>query len=140
MDHIETLLQQWIEAKAHERAAIEQRRSTEELLIQAGIKNGQLIDLESTQTLSRAAVSEAMAVARAQGIKIRDDAPEHVLDIAKNTALNRSSMGQDVDNKRQTEIDAINGVVVREGKRLGVDTPVNQTLTALVETLQAHYV
>jgi 2-dehydropantoate 2-reductase len=104
-----------------------------------GIKNGQILDLEITKALSRAAVEEAMAVARAQGIVVRDDAPEHVFQVARATALNRSSMGQDVDNQRQTEIDAINGVVVREGNRLGINTPVNQTLTTLIETLQEHY-
>jgi 2-dehydropantoate 2-reductase len=48
-------------------------------------------------------------------------------------------MGQDVDNHRQTEIGAINGFIVREAKKLGLKVPVNETLTALVETLQYHY-
>jgi 2-dehydropantoate 2-reductase len=104
-----------------------------------GIKNGQILDLESTKYLSRTAVEEAMAVARAQDIEIRDDMVDHVFQVAEATAQNRSSMGQDVDRKRQTEIGAINGVVVREGRRLGIETPVNQTLTALIETLEAHY-
>jgi 2-dehydropantoate 2-reductase len=48
-------------------------------------------------------------------------------------------MGQDVDNKRQTEINAINGFIVREGRALDLATPVNQTLTALMETVEKHY-
>jgi 2-dehydropantoate 2-reductase len=48
-------------------------------------------------------------------------------------------MGQDVDHKRQTEIGAINGAVVQKASRLGLKAPVNQTLTALIETMQAHY-
>jgi 2-dehydropantoate 2-reductase len=48
-------------------------------------------------------------------------------------------MGQDVDNKRQTEIGAINGAVVKEAQKLGLNVPVNQTLTTLLKTLQAHY-
>ena len=80
-----------------------------------GIKNGQILDLEVTKKLSQAAVEETMAVARAQGVKVRDDAVEHVLTVAKATGPNRSSMGQDVNNRRQTGIGAINGVVVREG-------------------------
>jgi 2-dehydropantoate 2-reductase len=104
-----------------------------------GIKNGQILDLEITSDLSRAAVEEATAVARAQGIEIPDDMVDQVFQVARATAQNRSSMGQDVDHKRQTEIGAINGVVVREGRRLGIETPVNQTLTALIETLEAHY-
>jgi 2-dehydropantoate 2-reductase len=104
-----------------------------------GIKNGQILDLAITRTLSRAAVEEAMAIARAQGIEIPDDMVDQVFQVAKATDQNRSSMGQDVDHKRQTEIEAINGVVIREGRRLGIETPVNQTLTALIETLEAHY-
>jgi 2-dehydropantoate 2-reductase len=104
-----------------------------------GIKNGQILELEITRGLSRAAVEEAMAVARAQGIEIPDDMVDQVFQVARATAQNRSSMGQDVDHKRQTEIGAINGVVVREGRRLGIETPVNQTLTALIETLEDHY-
>jgi 2-dehydropantoate 2-reductase len=104
-----------------------------------GIKNGEILDLETTRELSRMAVEEAQAVANAQGIKTRDDAVEHVLKVSKATALNRSSMGQDVDHKRQTEIGAINGFIVREAARLGLKAPVNRTLTALIETLQHHY-
>jgi len=104
-----------------------------------GIKNGQILDLEITRELSRTAVEEAMNVARAQNVKVRENAVDHVFKVAEATTVNRSSMGQDVDNKRQTEIAAINGFIVREAKKLGLEAPVNQTLTALVETLQFHY-
>lgn len=104
-----------------------------------GIENGQMLDLKATQELCRAAVAEAMAVARKQGVRIRADAAEHVLQVARTTGPNRSSMGQDVDHKRQTEIGVINGVIVDEARKAGLDAPVNQTLTALIETLQAHY-
>jgi 2-dehydropantoate 2-reductase len=104
-----------------------------------GIKNGQLLDLENTRRLSREAVEEAAAVARARGIQIRDDIADHVFGIASATSPNRSSMGQDVDNRRQTEIGAINGFIVSEAEKLNLDAPVNRTLTTLIETLQAHY-
>lgn len=104
-----------------------------------GVKNGQLLDLAVTRELCRAAVQEGVEVARALGIEVRGDAPDHVLQIARATASNRSSMGQDVDHRRQTEIEAINGVIVREARRAGLRAPVNQTLTALVATLQSHY-
>ena len=104
-----------------------------------GIKNGQLLDRLSTVELLKTAVEEAIAVAEAQGIVVRKDAVSHVLEVVKATAGNRSSMGQDIDNQRLTEIKAINGVVVSEAKRLGMQAPVNRTLTTLVETLQTHY-
>jgi 2-dehydropantoate 2-reductase len=104
-----------------------------------GIKNGELLDLESTREISRAAVEEAMAVAGKIGVSINAEAVEHVLKVAQATAANRSSMGQDIDNQRQTEISTINGYIVQEADRLGLDVPVNRTLAALVETLQYHY-
>jgi len=103
------------------------------------IKNGQILDLEITRELSRKAVAEAIRVAQAENIKVHDDVVDLVFKVAEATALNRSSMGQDVDNRRQTEIAAINGFVVREAKRLGLQAPVNFALTALVQTLEYHY-
>ena len=104
-----------------------------------GIKNGQILDMEVTRELCRAAIEEAVAVAQIHGIKVRDEAVKHVLQVARSTAANRSSMGQDIDNNRLTEIDAINGAVVSEAQKVGLETPVNKTLTALIETLQGHY-
>ncbi|RLC27271.1 MAG: 2-dehydropantoate 2-reductase, partial [Deltaproteobacteria bacterium] len=92
-----------------------------------------------TRDLCRAAVEEAAAVAGAMGISVRNDITEHVYRIASATAGNRSSMGQDVDHHRLTEIGTINGAVVSEARKTGIPVPVNQTLTALIETLQAHY-
>ena len=48
-------------------------------------------------------------------------------------------MGQDVDHGKQTEIDAINGAIVRFAQELEIPAPVNQTLTRLVQTLEANY-
>ena len=105
----------------------------------SGIRNGQILDLEITRELSRNAVEEAMAVARARDIAIKEDAVDIVFKVAEATAVNRSSMGQDVDHKRQTEIAAINGFIVSEAKKLGIDAPVNLALTALIKTLEYHY-
>ncbi len=80
-----------------------------------------------------------MEIAGRMNINVRQDAVDHVYAVARATAANRSSMGQDVDNKRQTEIGTINGYIVREAKRLGIQAPVNETLTALVQTLEYHY-
>ena len=86
----------------------------------AGIKNGQILELEWSRQLSRAAVEEAMAVARAQGVAIDGDPVEKVFQVAAATGPNRSSMGQDVDNCRLTEIAAINGFIVRIAETAGV--------------------
>ena len=104
-----------------------------------GIKNGQILDLELTRELSRAAIEEAASVAQARGIQVRKDPATHVFQVAAATAANRSSMGQDVDHGRPTEIEAINGFVVREAESIGISAPVNRTLTALVQTLESNY-
>lgn len=104
-----------------------------------GIKNGQIVDAPPTANLVHRAVQEACDVALAHGVKLPDDIVEHVFTAAKATGPNRSSMGQDVDNRRRTEIDVINGAVVCLAKNKNIDVPVNQTLTSLVEILQHYY-
>jgi len=105
-----------------------------------GIKNGGILDLESTKDLVREAVKEAVAVADAQGIKLPEDMADQVFKVAEATGANRSSMGQDIDHRRQTEIGAINGAIVRLAAQSNFDmVPVNKTLTALVETYQSHF-
>jgi len=103
------------------------------------IRNGQLLDLEETRDLVEGVVTEAINVARALQVQVAEDALDTVFAIAEATATNRSSMGQDVDGHRPTEIDAINGYIVRRAEELGVAVPVNQALTRLIKTLQGHY-
>jgi 2-dehydropantoate 2-reductase len=102
-----------------------------------GFKNGQLADCAETRELVALAVEEAIAVAAAAGVELPYAAPvEKVLAVATATAQNSSSMLQDLQSGRLTEIDAINGAMIRQGERLGVATPVNQTLTLLVKALE----
>jgi 2-dehydropantoate 2-reductase len=102
------------------------------------VPNGALADTSEARELVAAAVAEAAAVARARGIRLPYDDPlEHTLAVARATGANRSSMLQDVLRGSTTEIATINGAVVREGQRLGVPTPVNQLLAALVAALDA---
>ena len=103
------------------------------------IRNCNILDLEITRELSRMAVEEGLAVAAKLGIKVREDAVEHCLWVAEHTGLTRASMGQDVDARRLTEIDTINGAIVRLGQENGVPTPVNFSLTALIKTWQNSY-
>ncbi len=102
-----------------------------------GIRNGLIAEMQEATELCAAAVEEAIAVAGAKGCEIGSDMVQRVIGVARATARNRSSMGQDVDKKKRTEIDAINGAVVRFGKEAGIATPVNQTLTSLIKVLEA---
>ncbi len=102
-----------------------------------GLKNGELADHEETRQVLALAVEEAVKVADAAGVKLPyGDPVEKVLAVAVATAQNRSSMLQDLSGGRMTEIEAINGALVREGERYGVATPVNRVLTLLIKALE----
>ena len=95
--------------------------------------NGRLLERPEALTLLEAAANEVASVARAKGIELPfPDAAAEARRVARATASNLSSMLQDVLRGAPTEIDAINGAVVREGARLGVPTPANETLLRLL--------
>jgi 2-dehydropantoate 2-reductase len=68
------------------------------------------------------------AVAAAKGIDLGADAEALAAEVAEATADNRSSMLQDIARGAPTEIDALNGAIVAEGRAFGVPTPVNESL------------
>jgi len=104
------------------------------------LKNGRLPDIEGTRDLMAALVEEAVAVAKAKGVELPyPDPMERVLEVCRATGDNIASMLQDVLKERMTEVAFINGAIVREGQALGIPTPVNRTLTRLVEALQVSY-
>ena len=101
-----------------------------------GLKNGQLLDYPETLRLMEALVNEAIEVARKKGMRIEVNPIDRVRGVIEATRENRCSMGQDLDHKRRTEIDAINGAVVREAERLGISVPYNQIITDLVKVIE----
>ncbi|MEF8773434.1 MAG: 2-dehydropantoate 2-reductase [Halobacteriales archaeon] len=96
------------------------------------VRNGLLAETEPGQRVVRAAVSEAKRVAEAEGVDIEDDVVEYVLEVAEQTAANKSSMRQDVEAGRTTEIEKLNAAVVRRADEHGVAVPVNETLVDLI--------
>ncbi|MFA5349710.1 MAG: 2-dehydropantoate 2-reductase [Candidatus Omnitrophota bacterium] len=119
------------------------------LIINAGINalsaitrlpNGKLTEFEGTKRILRDAVTEATRVAKRKRIKlIYDDPLAKVEAVCEGTASNTSSMLQDVLRKKRTEIDFINGVIVRLGQELGIAVPTNRLLTDLVKTIESSY-
>jgi 2-dehydropantoate 2-reductase len=114
----------------------------EKLLVNVGInaltaltemKNGELLDHPETLRLMEALVSEAAEVAKRRGIRIQGNPMDLVKSVSEATRNNRSSMLQDFDYRRKTEIDAINGAVVKEAGLLGLPVPFNQMITDLVK-------
>ncbi|MDD3905416.1 MAG: 2-dehydropantoate 2-reductase [Candidatus Omnitrophica bacterium] len=104
------------------------------------LNNGRVTEYEEARSILRGAVQEAAKVVKRKRIKLAYDDPiQKVESVCKATFANCSSMLQDVLNKKRTEIDFINGAVVRQGKALGIATPVNEVLTNLVKTIEASY-
>ena len=79
---------------------------------------------------------ECLAVMVAKGITPPRQSPhDRYREVLSNTSANRSSMFQDILRGAPTEIESINGAVVREGIKLGVPTSINETLYRLVKAL-----
>ncbi len=101
--------------------------------------NGAVVENPATLELSRQVTAEVVAVAEANGIKLpfpAQDALAQVVQIATVNAANFCSMVQDLRRGRPTEIEALNGAVVRQAERLGLDVLVNRTLTSLIRARQ----
>ncbi len=104
------------------------------------LRNGAVLEHEETRQILRKLVEEAELVAGRKGIRLPyKDAVQKTEDGCRATAQNFSSMLQDILAQRETEVDFINGAIVREGERLGIETPVNRTLTALVKAIEKTY-
>jgi 2-dehydropantoate 2-reductase len=100
-------------------------------------RNVALIDLPGAPAVMEKAVSEAEAVTRVRGIVIPcEDMMEKVRQVCRATGGNISSMLQDVRAGRRTEVDYINGAVVRLGAEAGIPTPCNEFLTAMMKGIE----
>ncbi len=104
------------------------------------MKNGKLVEFEGTRKILRGAVAEATRIAKRKRIKlIYDDPLAKAEAVCEATAGNVSSMLQDVLRKKRTEIDFINGVIVRLGEELRVPVPYNSMLADLVKAIESGY-
>jgi 2-dehydropantoate 2-reductase len=101
-----------------------------------GVPNGRLMERADACLAMGLAAQEVADVAAAAGIQVGSHTVALVYEVAYATGENRSSMLQDVERRAQTEVDAINGAVVRLGRDLGVPTPVNEWLWSQVRSLE----
>jgi 2-dehydropantoate 2-reductase len=99
----------------------------------SGKSYGGLASAEGVESVLADVVGECLAVAEASGVRLPADMLAQVRAIARTMADQRSSTAQDLARGRRTEIDHLNGFVIREGARLGIPTPANRVLHTLVK-------
>jgi 2-dehydropantoate 2-reductase len=103
-----------------------------------GMNAGALTAHEEMHDLVSEVGREAVAVARAQGYDIDErERVDYIHSLLEKAGPTRGSMLQDFEAGRQTEIDVINGAVVRAGEETGTPTPLNRALVALVKGWEA---
>ncbi len=103
-----------------------------------GLTHGRVCEDPELRKFVSGLVDEGRAVAAAQGVELDAD-PEELIDHAAKPEVaygHKSSMLQDVEARRQTEIDYLNGGIVRFGREHGVPTPLNGAVWALVKGLE----
>ncbi|MGC6453901.1 MAG: ketopantoate reductase family protein [Candidatus Puniceispirillaceae bacterium] len=101
---------------------------------------GPLLDDDEMKALVMATIMEACDVASAAGVEVDREGLRATIEMVhREHRDHKPSMLVDVENRRRTEIDALNGAVVATGARLGVPTPRNQTLLALIHGREADY-
>jgi 2-dehydropantoate 2-reductase len=101
-----------------------------------GLNCDQLLQDDDLQQLMRGLCDEIIAVMRARGVPIIDEEDPYrpVINSQKALGRNRPSMWQDLSRGVRTEIDAINGAIVKEAGRLGLSAPMNETLVRLIHS------
>ena len=103
-----------------------------------GLTHGRVCERPDLRALVSGLVDEGKAVAAAQGIELDSD-PEALIDHAAKPEVayhHKASMLQDVEARRPTEIDYLNGGIVRFGREHGVPTPLNSAIWALVKGVE----
>jgi 2-dehydropantoate 2-reductase len=106
-----------------------------------GLTHGRVVERPDLRTLVTGLVDEGKAVAAAQGIVLDAD-PEELIDHAAKPEVaygHKASMLQDVEARRATEVDFLNGGIARFGREHGVATPLNDSITALIKGVEASW-
>jgi 2-dehydropantoate 2-reductase len=97
---------------------------------------GRLVQADGVDAVMRDVVRECLAVARGEGVAVPGDIWETVERIARTMPTQLSSTAQDLARGKRSEIDHLNGYVVRRGEALGIAVPANRVLHALVKLLE----
>jgi 2-dehydropantoate 2-reductase len=102
----------------------------------AGLRVGEIGADPNVDAFQSRIIEEALAVIEAKGVALVEPDPMGAIKAFCKVKFNKASMLQHVEAGKRTEIDALNGAIVREGRRLGVPTPFNEALTLMVKALE----
>jgi 2-dehydropantoate 2-reductase len=97
---------------------------------------GKTVAGEGVREVMRDVVAECLAVAKAEGVELAGDVHAAVDQLAGSMPNQFSSTAQDLARGKRSEIDYLNGLIVRRGEALGVQTPANRVLWALVKLME----
>ena len=102
----------------------------------AQLPYGKTVVGEGIRDVMRDVVAECQAVAKADGVQVAGDVDAAIRKIFETMPNQLSSTGHDLSRGKRTEIDYLNGLIVRRGEALGIATPANRVLWALVKLLE----
>jgi 2-dehydropantoate 2-reductase len=106
----------------------------------AQVSYGQLVAVPEIRAIQETIVREVVTLANAEGVALQLETSLQAMErIAVAMPGQLSSTAQDLARHKRSEIDHLNGFVARRGRELGIATPVNQTLQALVKLVEAGY-
>ena len=105
----------------------------------AQLPYGKTVAGEGIKDVMRDVVAECQAVARAEGVQVAGDVDAAIRKIIETMPNQSSSTAQDLARGKRSEIDYLNGLIVRRGEALGISTPANRVLWALVKLLESKH-
>ncbi len=98
---------------------------------------GRVVEIDGVKEVMQDVLAECLAVAGAAGVTVPEETTQTVASLAASMPNQYASTAQDLARGKPTEIEHLNGFVVRKGEALGVPTPVNRTLLTLVRLMEA---
>ena len=103
----------------------------------SGLRVGEMARNPAAAAMQAHILDEIMAVVRAKGLRLTDDDPVGHIKAYCRLKYNRPSMQQHMEAGKQTEIDSLNGALIREAQGLGIPVPWNEALVAMVKAREA---
>jgi 2-dehydropantoate 2-reductase len=102
----------------------------------AGIAYGEMVKVEGASQIVTNAVTECLAVAKACGVSLPGDLLDKTLGLPASMPAQQSSTSQDLGRGKPSEIDFLNGFIVRKGIEHGIPTPTNHALQVMVKLVE----